>query len=94
MGVVAATSSFGQSATFGSVVGMLDEDVIQRAGQGLVDAAGKHARVILFGSAARGDETDGSDLDFLVIEREVDDRVAEATRGSRMADAVGRRLSL
>ena len=38
------------------------------------------ARVILFGSHARGDADDRSDLDFLVVDREVDDRLAEATR--------------
>ncbi len=52
MRVVSATFAAGQSATFRSVVGMLDEDLIQRAGQVLVNAAGEHARVVLFGSAA------------------------------------------
>jgi predicted nucleotidyltransferase len=36
--------------------------------------------VILFGSHARGDANEGSDLDFLVIEREVEDRVAEEVK--------------
>jgi uncharacterized protein len=45
------------------------------------------ARVILFGSAARGELTRDSDLDFLVIEREVENRIAEAVR---LRDAVGR----
>jgi len=36
--------------------------------------------VILFGSHARGDADAGSDLDFLVIERRVEDRLAEAVR--------------
>lgn len=40
-------------------------------------------------SALRGDETDGSDLDFLVIEREVDDRVAEAVRLRRALGDLG-----
>jgi predicted nucleotidyltransferase len=43
--------------------------------------------VILFGSAARGELTRDSDLDFLVIEREVENRVTEAVR---LRDAVGR----
>jgi predicted nucleotidyltransferase len=46
-----------------------------------------HAWVILFGSAARGELTRDSDLDFLVIERNVENRVAEAVR---LRDAVGR----
>jgi predicted nucleotidyltransferase len=36
--------------------------------------------VILFGSHARGDADAGSDLDFLVIERKVEHRLAEAVR--------------
>ena len=53
---------------------MLEMSVIERAGRVLVDAAQSPARVILFGSGARGDSGASSDLDFLVIERTVDDR--------------------
>jgi predicted nucleotidyltransferase len=56
------------------------QDLIERAGRTLFDAARKPARVILFGSAARGDETGDSDLDFLVIEEQVPDRLAESVR--------------
>lgn len=42
--------------------------------------------MILFGSAARGELTPDSDLDFLVIEHDVENRVAEAVR---LRDAVG-----
>lgn len=63
-----------------------DEEIIQLAGQRLVGAASSTARIILFGSAARGELTRDSDVDFLVIEREVEDRVAEAVR---LRDAVG-----
>ena len=66
---------------------MTTQELIELAGQRLVDAAGAPARVILFGSAARGELTRDSDLDFLVIERDVDDRVAEAIR---LRDAIGR----
>jgi predicted nucleotidyltransferase len=48
------------------------EEMIERAGRALIDAAPAPAKVILFGSHARGDADQGSDLDFLVIEREVD----------------------
>jgi predicted nucleotidyltransferase len=61
--------------------------LIELAGRRLVEAAGFPARVILFGSAARGELTRDSDLDFLVIERYVENRVAEAVR---LRDAVGR----
>ncbi len=53
-------------------------ELIERAGRALLDAASSPARVILFGSHTRGDARDGSDLDFLVIEHEVDDRAAES----------------
>ena len=56
------------------------EQMIERAGRTLAGAASAPAKVILFGSHARGDATEGSDLDFLVIEREVEDRTAEALR--------------
>jgi len=63
------------------------QESIELAGQRLVEAAGSSARVILFGSAARGELTRDSDLDFLVIERQVDSPLAEAVR---LRDAVGR----
>jgi len=66
---------------------MTTQELVQLAGQRLADAAASPARVILFGSAARGEMTRDSDLDFLVIERNVENRVAEAVR---LRDAVGR----
>jgi predicted nucleotidyltransferase len=56
------------------------DELIERVARALLSAAPSPARVILFGSHARGDARDGSDLDSLVIEREVDDRVAEPVR--------------
>ena len=56
------------------------ETVIERAGHALIDAASAPARVILFGSHARGDADEGSDFDFLVIEREVEDHLAESVK--------------
>ena len=46
----------------------------------LVDAASSPARVIVFGSYARGTAGESSDLDFLVIEEEVASRAAESAR--------------
>lgn len=66
------------SAPSASVSGM-DRD-IEHAAQMLAEAAGSPVRVILFGSHARGDARPGSDLDFLVIEPEVQDRHAEMVR--------------
>jgi predicted nucleotidyltransferase len=54
--------------------------LIDRAGRILADAADSPARVIVFGSHARGDANEGSDLDFLVIERAVASRAAEMVR--------------
>lgn len=54
--------------------------MINRAGRILADAAQSPARVILFGSHARDDARDGSDLDFLVIERAVVNRAVEMVR--------------
>ena len=68
---------------------MLEMSVIERAGRVLVDAAQSPARVILFGSGARGDSGASSDLDFLVIERTVDDRIAEAVRLRRELGDIG-----
>jgi predicted nucleotidyltransferase len=59
---------------------VLSEATIQNAGKALAAEASGSARVILFGSHARGDADDRSDLDFLVVESEVDDRFAEAAR--------------
>ena len=62
------------------------EAMIDRAGRALIDAAPAPAKVILFGSHARGEANDGSDFDFLVIEKTVPDRLAEAVR---LRDALG-----
>jgi predicted nucleotidyltransferase len=60
------------------------EDMIDRAGRALLDAAPASAKVVLFGSRARGDASDRSDFDFLVIERDVADRFAETVRLGRV----------
>ncbi len=65
------------------------EAMIERAGRALVDAASAPAKVILFGSRARGDADEGSDFDFLVIEHEVEDRLAEAVRLRRALRGFG-----
>jgi uncharacterized protein len=65
------------------------EDTIDRAGRALIDAASAPAKVILFGSRARGDANDRSDFDFLVVERDVADRFAEMVR---LGQVLGRLL--
>lgn len=56
-----------------------DESLIAEAGRRLSKAA-PDARVILFGSHARGDAGPGSDLDLLVVEPGLKSRRAEFVR--------------
>jgi uncharacterized protein len=60
------------------------EDAIERAGRALIAAAPVPAKVILFGSRAAGTADEQSDFDFLVIERDVNDRFAEMARLGRL----------
>jgi predicted nucleotidyltransferase len=59
---------------------MFDEAVIREAARRILEAAPPETRVILFGSHARGEAGEHSDLDFLVIEPEVEDRGKESVR--------------
>jgi predicted nucleotidyltransferase len=59
-------------------------EMIERAGRALIDAAPVPAKVILFGSRARGDGDDRSDFDFLVIEDKVENRLTEEIRLRRV----------
>jgi uncharacterized protein len=58
---------------------MIDEANIAEAGR-RISAAAPAARVILFGSHARDEADERSDLDLLVIEPEVDDAARESVR--------------
>ncbi len=68
---------------------MVTDQLIQQAARRLVEAARGPAKVILFGSHARGDAGPDSDLDFLVIERDVPDRHGEMVRLSRALRPLG-----
>ena len=59
---------------------MIDADRLNSAVQALAQAAPLEAQIVLFGSHARGDATEGSDLDFLVIEDVVENRAREMVR--------------
>jgi predicted nucleotidyltransferase len=59
---------------------MIDMEAIRATAARLVAAATSPARVILFGSYARGTADEDSDLDLMVIEREVPDKAAEYMR--------------
>lgn len=58
---------------------MIDDAQISEAGRRLAQAA-PDARVILFGSHARGTAHDRSDVDILVIEPEVENAALESAR--------------
>lgn len=58
---------------------MLTDAQIDQAVERLVEAA-QPSRILLFGSYARGDADDDSDLDLLVIEDDVADRAAQMVR--------------
>lgn len=68
---------------------MVNEGLIAEAGRRLARAAGESAHVILFGSHARGDARTDSDLDFLVILPEVENRRAESVRLRRELRGLG-----
>jgi predicted nucleotidyltransferase len=63
---------------------MTTEEMIETAGAGLAAAAPPGSRIILFGSQARGQAVDQSDLDFLVIEPDVRGPAVESARLRRV----------
>lgn len=66
---------------------MLDMQTIQAAAQRLATAARSPSQIILFGSYARGTSDKGSDLDLMIIEKELTDKASEYMR---LMDAIGR----
>jgi uncharacterized protein len=62
---------------------MYDDSVIEEAARRIADAA-PGSRVILFGSHARGQVREDSDLDLLVIEPVVEDAAMEEVRLRRV----------
>lgn len=65
---------------------MLSVQEIDAAASRIAAAAGSPSRVVLIGSYARGTADDDSDLDLLVIEKQVPNCVEE---GLRLRQAVG-----
>jgi predicted nucleotidyltransferase len=58
-------------------------ETIKRLTELLIEAA-KPKRIIMFGSQARGDAGEDSDLDVIVVEEGVSDRAAEMVRLNRL----------
>jgi predicted nucleotidyltransferase len=67
---------------------VIEERTIEQAAKMLLEAA-PGSRVILFGSHATGRAGPDSDLDFLVVEPEVRDRMAEMVRLRRVLRPLG-----
>jgi predicted nucleotidyltransferase len=63
---------------------MVDETIITQSAQAILAACPPGSRVILFGSRARGDARESSDVDFMVVEPTVPSRLAEAARLARV----------
>jgi len=68
---------------------MLSEQQIIDAAQRAAMIASSPARVVVFGSYARGDADEGSDLDLLVIEREAVDKASEYLKLHRAVGSIG-----
>ena len=66
---------------------MLSPEHIAEATRRLIAEAGKPVKVILFGSYARGEADDASDLDLMVVEHDLPDKAAEYLR---LKGAIGR----
>lgn len=66
---------------------MLNDHQVSDTVKRMVLALSRPARIILFGSYARGEAVEESDLDLLIIEPELPDKAAEYLR---LKHAVGR----
>ena len=60
-----------------------DTESIKRLAELLIEAA-KPNRIIMFGSQARGEASEDSDFDVMVVEEAVPDRVGEMVRLNRL----------
>ena len=68
---------------------MLSTEAIQQAAEQIAAAAHAPVKIILFGSYARGQASAGSDLDFLVVEKEIPDPAEEFLKLHRAASGFG-----
>ena len=68
---------------------MLDPSVITQAAQRVIALARDPVKVILFGSYARGDASEDSELDLLVVEKDLPDPTGEYLRLREAIGSVG-----
>jgi predicted nucleotidyltransferase len=68
---------------------MISQQVIRDTVQRIVAVAQSPKRVLVFGSYARGDANDDSDLDLMVVEAAIDDRTREYVRLREAAGGIG-----
>ncbi len=68
---------------------MLSAETIALAATRITAAAHAPIKVILFGSYARGDANEGSDLDFLVVEQDIPDPAGEYLKLHKAASGCG-----
>lgn len=68
---------------------MLAHHSILDAARRAAAAANSPLQIMVFGSYARGDADEGSDLDLLVIEREVTDKPGEYLKLHRAVGSIG-----
>lgn len=68
---------------------MLTDRHVQEIASRIAAAAQSPAKVIVFGSYGRGDATEDSDLDLLVVERDVLDHTAEYLRLREVVGSIG-----
>jgi predicted nucleotidyltransferase len=65
---------------------MVSDKAIRDAARRLLEAASSPRKILLFGSYARGEANEESDLDILVVEKDLPDPTAEYVR---LREAVG-----
>lgn len=65
------------------------QTILDAAHRAAAAAANNAVQVIVFGSYARGDADEGSDLDIIVIERTVPDKASEYLKLHRAVGSIG-----
>lgn len=86
-------SQSGSSSDRGVSPALLDAELIQSAVERIV-AASRPSKIILFGSYARGDADEGSDIDLLVVEPKLENRGEEMVKLRLAVGWIGRGVDI